>query len=95
MFVSLFYILFLLKFYTFSFFLCVCVLVVVVWFLGGGVFLVVWCGVFLVWVGLIGVWGVDFVSVGEITHSARAVDLSLEVSLERGGGQRDLQGQKT
>ena len=39
--------------------------------------------------------GVDFVSVGEMTHSARAVDLSLEVSLERGGGQRDLQDQKT
>ncbi len=33
--------------------------------------------------------GVDFVSVGEVTHSARAVDLSLEISLEevpRGAG---------
>ncbi|HEU4679809.1 MAG TPA: carboxylating nicotinate-nucleotide diphosphorylase [Terrimicrobiaceae bacterium] len=33
--------------------------------------------------------GVDFVSVGEMTHSARAVDLSLEISLEetlRGAG---------
>jgi nicotinate-nucleotide pyrophosphorylase (carboxylating) len=39
--------------------------------------------------------GVDFISVGEMTHSARAVDLSLEVSLEQGGWQRDLQGEKT
>jgi nicotinate-nucleotide pyrophosphorylase (carboxylating) len=39
--------------------------------------------------------GVDFISVGEMTHSARAVDLSLEVSLEEGGRQEDLQGEKT
>ena len=39
--------------------------------------------------------GVDFISVGEMTHSARAVDLSLEVSLEQGGRQEDLQGEKT
>jgi nicotinate-nucleotide pyrophosphorylase (carboxylating) len=39
--------------------------------------------------------GVDFISVGEMTHSARAVDLSLEVSLEEGGRQGDLQGEKT
>ena len=29
--------------------------------------------------------GVDFISVGEMTHSARAVDLSLELSLDRTG----------
>jgi nicotinate-nucleotide pyrophosphorylase (carboxylating) len=39
--------------------------------------------------------GVDFVSVGEMTHSARAVDLSLEVCLEQGGRHGDLQGEKT
>ena len=39
--------------------------------------------------------GVDFISVGEMTHSARAVDLSLEISLEQGGRQEDLQGEKT
>jgi nicotinate-nucleotide pyrophosphorylase (carboxylating) len=39
--------------------------------------------------------GVDFISVGEMTHSARAVDLSLEVSFEEGGRQEDLQGEKT
>jgi nicotinate-nucleotide pyrophosphorylase (carboxylating) len=39
--------------------------------------------------------GVDFISVGEMTHSARAVDLTLEVSLEQGGWQGHLQGEKT
>ena len=39
--------------------------------------------------------GVDFISVGELTHSARAVDLSLEVSLERDQSSGDLQGEKT
>ena len=39
--------------------------------------------------------GVDFISVGEMTHSARAVDLSLEVSLQPGVQQGDLQGRKT
>jgi nicotinate-nucleotide pyrophosphorylase (carboxylating) len=39
--------------------------------------------------------GVDFISVGEMTHSASAVDLSLEVSLEPGVQLGDLQGGKT
>ena len=39
--------------------------------------------------------GVDFISVGELTHSARAVDLSLEISLEQGLSAGDLQDGKT
>ena len=39
--------------------------------------------------------GVDFISVGEMTHSARAVDLSLEISLEQGGSEEHLQREKT
>jgi len=38
--------------------------------------------------------GVDFISVGELTHSARAVDLSLEISPEESGGAGDLQALK-
>jgi nicotinate-nucleotide pyrophosphorylase (carboxylating) len=39
--------------------------------------------------------GVDFVSVGELTHSARAVDLSLEISLEEVPLGADLHAAKT
>jgi nicotinate-nucleotide pyrophosphorylase (carboxylating) len=39
--------------------------------------------------------GVDFISVGELTHSARAVDLSLEISLQEEPSPRDLQARKT
>jgi nicotinate-nucleotide pyrophosphorylase (carboxylating) len=39
--------------------------------------------------------GIDFVSVGELTHSARAVDLSLEISLQEAPSEPALQGAKT
>jgi nicotinate-nucleotide pyrophosphorylase (carboxylating) len=39
--------------------------------------------------------GVDFVSVGEMTHSARAVDLSLEISLAETPREVGLQAAKT
>lgn len=39
--------------------------------------------------------GVDFISVGELTHSARAVDLSLEISLEEAPREVGLQAAKT
>ena len=39
--------------------------------------------------------GVDFISVGELTHSARAVDLSLEISLAEAPGETGLQAAKT
>ena len=38
--------------------------------------------------------GVDFISVGELTHSARAVDLSLEISPDESGDMEDLQAPK-
>jgi nicotinate-nucleotide pyrophosphorylase (carboxylating) len=34
--------------------------------------------------------GVDLISIGELTHSARAVDLSLEISVEETGDTEDL-----
>jgi nicotinate-nucleotide pyrophosphorylase (carboxylating) len=39
--------------------------------------------------------GVDFISVGELTHSARAVDLSLEIFLEEAPREMGLQAAKT
>ncbi len=38
--------------------------------------------------------GVDLVSVGELTHSARAVDLSLEISPDKSGDTEDLRAPK-
>ena len=38
--------------------------------------------------------GVDFISVGELTHSARAVDFSLEISLDESQGAGNLQASK-
>jgi nicotinate-nucleotide pyrophosphorylase (carboxylating) len=38
--------------------------------------------------------GVDFISVGELTHSAPAVDFSLEISLEESQGAGNLQASK-
>ncbi|MGA7905268.1 MAG: carboxylating nicotinate-nucleotide diphosphorylase [Terrimicrobiaceae bacterium] len=38
--------------------------------------------------------GVDFISVGELTHSARAVDFSLEISLNESQGAGNLQASK-
>jgi nicotinate-nucleotide pyrophosphorylase (carboxylating) len=38
--------------------------------------------------------GVDFISVGELTHSAKAVDFSLEISFAQSFGASGLQGQK-
>jgi nicotinate-nucleotide pyrophosphorylase (carboxylating) len=39
--------------------------------------------------------GIDFISVGELTHSARAVDLSLEISLQEAPSAPALQAAKT
>ena len=39
--------------------------------------------------------GVDFISVGELTHSARAMDLSLEFSSDESGDTEDLRPPKT
>jgi nicotinate-nucleotide pyrophosphorylase (carboxylating) len=38
--------------------------------------------------------GVDLISVGELTHSARAVDLSLEMAPDESAGMADLQAAK-
>ena len=38
--------------------------------------------------------GVDFISVGELTHSAKAVDFSLEISFAQSLEASGLQGQK-
>ena len=38
-------------------------------------------------VGRIGATGVDFVSAGALTHSVRALDVSLKVGLEEGKGE--------
>jgi nicotinate-nucleotide pyrophosphorylase (carboxylating) len=38
--------------------------------------------------------GVDFISVGELTHSARAVDFSLEISADESPGAGNLQASK-
>lgn len=38
--------------------------------------------------------GVDLISVGELTHSARAVDLSLEIAPDESAGTADLQAAK-
>ena len=38
--------------------------------------------------------GVDFISVGELTHSARAVDFSLEISLDESQGAGNLKASK-
>jgi nicotinate-nucleotide pyrophosphorylase (carboxylating) len=38
--------------------------------------------------------GVDLISVGELTHSARAVDLSLEISPDKSGDTEDLRAPK-
>jgi nicotinate-nucleotide pyrophosphorylase (carboxylating) len=39
--------------------------------------------------------GIDFISVGELTHSARAMDLSLEISLQEAPSEPALQAAKT
>ena len=38
--------------------------------------------------------GIDLISVGELTHSARAVDLSLEISPDKSGDTEDLRAPK-
>jgi len=51
-------------------------------------------GVTLQTVAQIAQTGVDFISIGELTHSARAVDLSLEISPDDSESSEDLQARK-
>jgi nicotinate-nucleotide pyrophosphorylase (carboxylating) len=52
-------------------------------------------GVTLLTVRQIAETGVDFISVGELTHSARAIDLSLEISLDESAREEGLHAAKT
>jgi nicotinate-nucleotide pyrophosphorylase (carboxylating) len=52
-------------------------------------------GVTLLTVRQIAQTGVDFISVGELTHSARAIDLSLEISLDESPRKEGLHAAKT
>jgi nicotinate-nucleotide pyrophosphorylase (carboxylating) len=52
-------------------------------------------GVTLLTVRQIAETGVDFISVGELTHSARAVDLSLEISPDESASEAGLHAGKT